>query len=521
MKERLKWNMNPIIIKELRSRMRGPRAFITLTVVLVILAAISYALYRLVLATSYYNAIPLSAQVGQTLFGGLVTLELLMIFAVTPAVTAGAISGEQEKLTYEMLLATPLKPASILWGKLVSALSYVLLLLFAGVPLVSLVFIFGGVAPREMIKAAVLLVAIAVFVGVIGIFFSALLKRTGRATVVSYLVLFGLVAAPVFAAIMYAVLQETEPPRGLLIPSPVVAFFSAVTPSFSNNTSVGSLWLVLGGNWNFGRPPIGIDRIPRPLYHYSLPLFGALTLLMYMLATRFVQPTRRWKIGWKTLVAAVVVWLVFGVGVAGAFVGTADRYENISVFTAPTPVPFEGPIAEREIARAVPAPVVNVEGPASKEEVLLPQVPDDDLAPIYAAVVEALADRELPMLFIVRNTDDSIGGSETSVFAPQQLSEDLMDEIISLAAEQLDGTILAWTDTADEILLSSSQRSLGGGGAIITLGNIQKQNDGTVAVAASIQYADFTARGETMILEDKDDQWVVTGNTGAVWESMP
>ena len=151
--------VNPVLVKELRSRMRGARAFVILTGVLLLLGAVCYALYRIVLATSGYTRSPLSPQIGQTLFIAIVLLELMMVCFITPAVTAGAISGEREKLTYEMLLATPMRPSSILWGKLVSALSYVFLLIFAAVPMASLVFIFGGVAPRDMIKALVILVS--------------------------------------------------------------------------------------------------------------------------------------------------------------------------------------------------------------------------------------------------------------------------------------------------------------------------------------------------------------------------
>ena len=48
--------------------------------------------------------LPLSPQVGQMLFAGLVFIELMIISAITPSVTAMAISGEKEKQTYEMLL---------------------------------------------------------------------------------------------------------------------------------------------------------------------------------------------------------------------------------------------------------------------------------------------------------------------------------------------------------------------------------------------------------------------------------
>ncbi len=107
---------NPIIVKELRSRMRGPRAFITLTSALLFMAFISYAFYQLVILTSTRSYSPLSPQVGQTLFTALAILEMMLICLITPAVTAGAISSEYENLTLEMLLTTPLKPARIYGG---------------------------------------------------------------------------------------------------------------------------------------------------------------------------------------------------------------------------------------------------------------------------------------------------------------------------------------------------------------------------------------------------------------------
>ena len=169
---------NPIIVKELRSRMRGWRAFAVLTGALLLMGGISYLLYRIVLAATQYDSTPVSPQIGQAVFVGLMVVELMIVCFITPAVTAGSISGEREKLTYEMLLATPLRPASVLWGKLISALSYVFLLILAGIPMASLVFIFGGVALVDMVKSLVVLLATTVTLGVIGVFMSALLRRT-------------------------------------------------------------------------------------------------------------------------------------------------------------------------------------------------------------------------------------------------------------------------------------------------------------------------------------------------------
>jgi ABC-type transport system involved in multi-copper enzyme maturation permease subunit len=358
--------VNPVIIKELRSRMRGARAFLILTGALFLLGAVSYALYRIILSTSRYTRSPLSPQIGQTLFVAIAFLELMLVCFITPAVTAGTISGEREKLTYEMLLATPLRPASILWGKLISALSYVFLLIFAAVPMASLVFIFGGVAPRDMIKALIILVAVTVTLGVVGAFTSAWLGRTARATVVSYLVVLGLLIGPVFAYVLVGVLQQSEPPRWILVPNPASALFSALSPSMPGDYLGGAFWglgMSLGGNLRVLTGSGPQATIPRPLYHFTLPLYAAVTLALYLLTTRLVQPTHRWRIGLKGTSIAVALFLLLGGAVATAFLSTADRYEKASTLITPTPVlpPFMPPPVVVERAEAVgptwPTPV--------------------------------------------------------------------------------------------------------------------------------------------------------------------
>jgi ABC-2 type transport system permease protein len=351
--------VNPVMVKELRSRMRGARAFVILTGALLLLGTVTYTLYRLVLATSRYTRSPLSPQIGQTLFIALAFLELMLLCFITPAVTSGAISGEREKLTYEMLMATPLRPASILWGKLVSALSYVFVLIFAAVPMASLVFIFGGVSPRDMVKSLVILVAVTVMLGAVGIFMSAWLGRTVVATVLSYLVVLALLIGPVFVFILVAALRQAEPPRWILVPNPVSALFSALTPSIPGDGATGLFWglgMVLGGDLRVLTGSGNLAGIPRPLYHYSLPLYGAVTLILYLLATRLVRPIQRWHIGWKEALAALALFLLFGGAVVVSFASTASRYEKVSILSTPMAVPLVVSVEKEVIVPAVVPP---------------------------------------------------------------------------------------------------------------------------------------------------------------------
>ena len=332
--------LNPIIVKELRSRMRGARAFAILTASLALMGGFGYALYRMTLAATQYTSSPISPQVGQMLFTGLAFMELMIIAAVTPSITAGEISGEKEKQTYEMLLTTPLSPSKILWGKLVASMSYVFLLVFAAVPMASLVFIFGGVALRDMVKTLIVLCVVAVMFGVIGLFMSALFGRSGRATVLTYLTIAILLVGPLFIAVLMGVVKQSDPPYWIMMSSPISVLASAFAPSV-NVQSISSTFWMLGSPvyWLLGGPPISLTSIPRPAYHIGLPLYGLLTLLLYLIAARLVKPVRRWRIHWSEATLALIIFSSYVGVIALGYLATTNRYENIQIVTPQTPAP--------------------------------------------------------------------------------------------------------------------------------------------------------------------------------------
>ncbi len=199
-------------------------------------------------------------------------------------------------------------------------------------------FVYGGVAPREMLKAFVVLVCTAITLGTIGIFFSTWLKRSGMATIASYLIVLGLLGAPSFLYAIAAIIRQAEPPRWLLVPSPINALFSAIAPSTSLSNSgismLGSVSMLMGGNLG---TIISTDSIPRPLYHYTLPLYGMITLVLYFFATHLIRPARRWRFKAKNVGIWLTAILIFLGAVILAFRGSANRYENSNIFSIPTP----------------------------------------------------------------------------------------------------------------------------------------------------------------------------------------
>ena len=495
---------NPIIVKELRSRMRGARAFIILTATLVLMALISYALYRLVIITASWSYTPLSPQIGQSLFVALALLEMLMICLITPAITAGAISSEHENLTYEMLLTTPLKPTRILWGKLVSALSYIFLLILAAIPLASLVFIYGGVSLRDMIKALIVLFCTAIMIGTIGIFTSTWLKRTGRATVISYLIVLALMGAPTFIYGIVALIRQAEPPRWILVASPVSALFSAIAPSTSLGSSslsmIGGLSMLMAGNIGF----ISTNSIPRPLYHYTLPLYGLVTLLLYMFASRLVRPARRWRLRGRELLIALLVIAIFLATIALAFGRTTDRYENISIFAAPTP------------------PMGDMTKPMSAQAVAIPAtqqalaVSDAEAISAYSTATQALSEQgflpaEAP-IYLSRLI--YLDPAQPDLYAEStfKLSENIT-EGISSALEETAPADLIWLDDFFAYPPQGDSNSDEASGALILWGYLNPLKTGMLQLQASLYTGDQPQQDFTINFSNANGRWEVQNLT--------
>jgi len=178
---------NPLLLKELRGRMRGARAFVVLSLYLLVLSCIASVVYYVYTASSGgMGGGPDLAYLGKTFFGTVVIIEILMTLFITPAFTAGAISGERERKTYEVLRTTLLSARQVVFGKLGSALMYIFLLILVAVPMQSLAFLFGGVTVGEFAVALVLLTVSAMTFAVIGLFFSSLVQKTLVATVLTY-----------------------------------------------------------------------------------------------------------------------------------------------------------------------------------------------------------------------------------------------------------------------------------------------------------------------------------------------
>lgn len=184
------FRINPLMLKELRERMRGARAFVVLSVYLGLMSGFAILVYLIERNSNPVTLTSVTGELGRRLFAGIVGLELLLILFIAPAFTAGAISNERERKTYDLLHITLLPKPSFIIGKLQSALSYIFLLLLAAIPLQSIAFLFGGVTEVEVAISFLILMVMAIAFGTVGLYFSTTVERTVTASVRAYALAF-------------------------------------------------------------------------------------------------------------------------------------------------------------------------------------------------------------------------------------------------------------------------------------------------------------------------------------------
>ncbi len=191
----------PVLMKEMRSRMRGNRtAWLLLTC-----CGLGVALALVILTLNWphpalrerVGAYPTGmAEIGSALHLGITLFEGVLVLLLTPALTAGVLTSERERQTYEFLLLTRLSAAGIVAGKLLSALSFLVLLLLCLLPVVTLAFIFGGVSPDQLLGTQGILFAMLLAYGVVGVACSARCPKTSTAVAVAYALCLGYTLYP-------------------------------------------------------------------------------------------------------------------------------------------------------------------------------------------------------------------------------------------------------------------------------------------------------------------------------------
>jgi hypothetical protein len=123
------------------------------------------------------------------------------------------------------------------------------------------------------------------------------------------------------------------------------------------------------------------------------------------------------------------------------------------------------------------------------------------------------------VIYLLKNTDDTTGDPDAPKREPVRIPDEVQTQISELLSGEAGAGLPAeiiWVESIEEVPYTKTD-TVEGGGALIRLGNIIIQTDGSAMVSGSLEIAALAATGKTYILNSVDGNWKVTGNTGVQW----
>ncbi|HJQ80504.1 MAG TPA: ABC transporter permease subunit [Lacipirellulaceae bacterium] len=185
---------NPVLQHELLTNLRMTRAFVLLFVYVALLGLVVYLAWPQEQRLDMAQPEAAKRLVNLFFFG-----QYMLASLMAPSFAAGAITGEKERMSYEMLLASPLRPGAIVLGKLFAALCHLGILMICSLPIVMLCLPLGGVSLYEVFAAYFAMIATVGLFGMISLWASSYFRRTSASLVVSYLMILPLAMVFVLA----------------------------------------------------------------------------------------------------------------------------------------------------------------------------------------------------------------------------------------------------------------------------------------------------------------------------------
>ncbi len=253
--------LGPIVRKEVRVRSRGWRAPVVISLYLLgVSSAILFFYYEASRFLHYRGGI--HPTFGLEMFSVMAVIQLVVICLVTPALASGAVSGEREKQTFDLLFSTPVSGLGVVLGKMLTSIGFALMLVLASLPFFGLVYAFGGVPLANFGLLVLVYVVTALALGATGLLFSVLFRRTQAAAVATYVFLLVVFFGSLIGTVL---ILEAPPPEGVYwrLP-PAIAYLN---PLFG----IGSVLPERGVPFVGDLLHLGVRYIRRPAVPVTVP----------------------------------------------------------------------------------------------------------------------------------------------------------------------------------------------------------------------------------------------------------
>lgn len=178
--------LNPILSFSATRRMRSFKTLLIAAVWLLVMMGVAL----LIMGQLFRSGASINGlRTGVTCYQILIIVQFVLIILVAPAMTSGAIAGERERQTLELLLVTNTRSFRIVWGKAMESFAMLALLIVCGFPVMCMTMIAGAVTILQILAGELFLLAMAFAAVCVGVLSSALARSTVGSSILSYVIL--------------------------------------------------------------------------------------------------------------------------------------------------------------------------------------------------------------------------------------------------------------------------------------------------------------------------------------------
>ncbi len=230
------WYLNPVMVKEFRCRRFGRMQWL--------LRLVAFCAVVSMILTSM-TALSITSWGVNTIGALLVVLQVLLVLVLTPSLASGLVSGELDSGGWALLRMTPMSATQVVFGKILSVVWTLLLVLMATLPGYVMMIV---IQPAMLLQVQLVLICLAwtaVYVLAVSAAVGGLFRSTAVSTTMSYVIVIGLFLAPMLIWLGRDAPFGRDTVQTALLTNPVGAALSVIeSPGFESYSLLPAAWWV-------------------------------------------------------------------------------------------------------------------------------------------------------------------------------------------------------------------------------------------------------------------------------------
>jgi len=160
--------VGPVFTREVATAPRSWRLFFLRAVYVAALFGLVCTAWLILFGSQPVRSLGDLARFGSAVFALIAPVQLALAMAFSALLTGAAVAQEKDRRTLELLLMTRLTNSELVLGKLLASMLSVLVLILAGVPLLMLLALLGGVSHLQLARVVGVTVTAALAAGALG-----------------------------------------------------------------------------------------------------------------------------------------------------------------------------------------------------------------------------------------------------------------------------------------------------------------------------------------------------------------